>query len=260
MRKNIKSRNTNKVVKLQTNKNAWDQVAEKFFAHSALPIWGPFDIGKDENFFGKIKRKTFLDIGFGSGHSIKYLASHGAKKVYGIDISDSQYEYAKHLNSKFITEGKVELYTQSMEQKLRVPKVDFVYSVYAFGWTVDPEKTLKLIYSYLKPGGKFIWSWDHTYYSDLDINTNDEIIVKHSYHDEYELKLPNWSQTAPAYITYRKVSTWFNLMKNAGFEIVDFIEPPPKSKKFSSKSKYYTFKKASMVPCTMIWVCKKPQQ
>lgn len=257
MRKKIKSKNTIKTSKLLTNKKAWDKVAERFFGHTALPFWGPFDIGKNRNFFGQIKGKTFLEIGFGSGHSIKYLAERKAKKVYGIDISDSQFKFAKELNRKFIAAGKVELHKQPMETRLNIPKVDFVYSIYAFGWTVDPERTLKLICSYLKPGGRFIWSWDHTYFSDVEVALKNDLIVKNSYHDESELRLPKWAHTAPVYVTYRKISTWFKLMRKAGFEIVDYLEPEPQTKK-NYTSKYYTFKKASMVPCSMIWVCQKP--
>ena len=38
---------------------------------------------------------------------------------------------------------------------------DIVYSIYALGWTVDLQKTLSHIHSYLKPGGIFIFSWEH---------------------------------------------------------------------------------------------------
>ncbi|MEK7669282.1 MAG: class I SAM-dependent methyltransferase [Patescibacteria group bacterium] len=94
-----------KINKLQINKKAWDKVAEQFFSHSALPIWGPFNIGKNTDLIGSIKGKTFLDIGFGSGHSIKYLIERGAKKVYGVDISNAQFQFASKLNKKHVEAG-----------------------------------------------------------------------------------------------------------------------------------------------------------
>ncbi|MDQ7021560.1 MAG: hypothetical protein Q9M91_07110 [Candidatus Dojkabacteria bacterium] len=76
--------------KLNKNKKAWDQAAEKFAGGTCLPAWGPFGELENENIFGDIKGEAFLEIGYGSGHSIKYLVERGAKKVYGIDISDEQ--------------------------------------------------------------------------------------------------------------------------------------------------------------------------
>lgn len=47
-----------------------------------------------------------------------------------------------------------------MEEEGDIPKgyFDIVYSIYALGWTSNLGKTLELIYSYLKPGGSFIFS------------------------------------------------------------------------------------------------------
>jgi SAM-dependent methyltransferase len=247
-----------KTNKLKVNKEAWDKVAEQFFSHSALPIWGPFGIGKNTNLIGPIKGKTFLDIGFGSGHSIKYLIERGAKKVYGIDISNAQLQFASKLNKKFIEAGKVELFETNMENLLKIPPADVVYSVYAFGWTVDPKKTLKNIFSYLKPEGKFIWSWDHSFFTDVE-DLKDKLEVKYSYHDEHEVFLKEWKGGAPVYLTYRKTSTWFKLLREAGFNIIGYLEPEPVLKKDLSKS-YYTINKAQKVPCSMIWVCEKPKK
>jgi len=243
--------------KLETNKETWDKVAEHFFSHSALPIWGPFGIGRGMDLIGGVKNKTFLDIGFGSGHSIKHLVKKGAKKVYGVDISKSQFDFASKLNKKSIGLGKVELFERNMERPLKIAPVDVVYSVYAFGWTVDPKKSLKNVYSYLKPGGKFIWSWDHSFFTDVE-DKSDSLVVKYSYHDEHELFLKNWKGGGPIYITYRKTSTWFKLLREAGFNIIGYLEPGPVIKKDLGKS-HYTIHKAKNIPCSMIWVCEKPK-
>src|SRR6185369_14132033 len=107
--------------KLKTNKNTWDKVAPQFVAASALPIWGPYDVGKkDKSLIGTIKGKTFLEIGFGSGKSIKYLTDRGAKKIYGIDISAAQLNFASKLNANAIKKGKVELFEAPMENKVNI--------------------------------------------------------------------------------------------------------------------------------------------
>lgn len=241
--------------KLKVNREAWNKVVDHFFSHSALPVWGPFGICKNTDIIGPIKGRTFLEIGFGSGHSIRYLIKKKAKKVYGLDISKTQFDFATKLNKKAVESGKVELFETNMEKKLKIPLVDTVFSIYAFGWTVDPEKSLRNVYSYLKPGGKFIWSWDHTFFADVE-DKKDKLVVRYSYHDEQEIFLKNWKGVAPIYIRYQKTASWFKLIKDAGFNVVSYLEPEPVIKKDFGKS-HYTIHKAKSVPCSMVWICEK---
>lgn len=71
-----------------------------------------------------------------------------------------------------------------MEEEGDIPKgyFDIVYSIYALGWTSDLRKTLELIYSYVKPRGSFIFSWEHPVYSNLQYGT-EEVAIKSSYHE-----------------------------------------------------------------------------
>ncbi len=248
--------------KISENQKTWDAVAHEFFEACALPVWGPFGIGDDLNLISEIKDKTFLEIACGSGRSIKYLIDNGARKVYGLDLSTTQIEEAKRFNSNAVADNKILLIHGRMEDKLDIESVDLVFSVYGIGWTQDPEQTFKNIYSYLKPGGQFIWSWDHSLFSDV-VYEDGKFIVEHDYHDEEPIILPNWKKKegSSAYLTYRKVSTWFKLLKDAGFEISGFHEPEPKTLDRGSEkpTKYYAIQKAKKVPCSFIFVCTKPK-
>lgn len=243
------------------NEKTWDAVADQFVDASALPVWGPFGVGDDLNLIPEIKGKTFLEIGCGSGRSIKYLTDNQAEKVYGLDISSVQLKEAENFNKEAIAQGRAELIKGKMEDSLNIEPLDIVFSVYATGWTQDPKQTLKNIYSYLKPGGQFIWSWDHSLFSDV-VYEDGKFIVEHEYHNEEPIVLPNWkkAQGFNAHLTCRKVSTWFQLLKDAGFEIIGFYEPAPKTLDRGSEdpSKYYAIQKAKKVPCTFIFVCQKP--
>lgn len=248
---------SNKII--SENQNTWDIVADLFVDASALPVWGPFGIGDDLNLIPEIKGKTFLEIGCGSGRSIKYLTKNGAKKVYGLDLSPNQIEEATIHNQEEIKQGKVELIQGSMEEKNKIEPVDFVFSIYAIGWTPEPEKTLKNIYSYLKPGGLFVWSWDHTFFTDVQYEDG-KFVVIYKYHEENSLAIKNWKKEgATANVTYRKTSSWFQLLRDAGFEIVGYHEPKPKnlSRGHDDPAKYYSIQKAEKVPCSFIFVCKK---
>lgn len=241
------------------NEKTWDGVADQFKEASALPVWGPFGIGEDLNLIPEIEGKTFLEIACGSGRSIKYLTDHGAKKVIGADISGVQLSEASLYNTEGMVSKTVELIKARMEDKLPIEPVDVVFSVYGIGWTADPESTFKNIYSYLKPGGTFIWSWDHTFATDVKYQEG-KYVVEYSYHNEGLIPLKNWKGAGlTANITYRKTATWFKLLRDAGFEIVAYYEPKPVNINRGSEdpTQHYSIQKAEKVPITFIFVCKK---
>ncbi len=212
---------------IDDNRKTWDHVCDLFADAAALPEWGPFGIGEDLDLIGDIKDKTFLDIGCGSGRSIAYLIQNGAKKVYGLDLSRRQLEEARSFNAPWTKDGNIVYLEGKMEDKFDIGRVDCVVSVYAIGWTVSPENTFKNIYERLKPGGKFIWSWDHTFFTDIRYDQGSgNFIVIYSYHDEDPIILENWrKEGARAHITYRKTSSWFRYLRDAGFDITGYYEP-----------------------------------
>ena len=242
------------------NEKTWDLVADQFIDACALPVWGPFGVGDDLNLLPEITGKTFLEVGCGSGRSIKYLINKGAQKVYGIDISSVQLQEAASFNEQEIAQGKVELIKSPMEEKIDVEPVDVVCSVYALGWTHDPEATLNNIYSYLKPGGIFIWSWDHKFFKDVKYRDG-KLVVDYSYHEESTVPHENWRKSnSSVHIVYRKTSSWFQLLRNAGFDVIGYHEPKPKTMDRGSEDpeRYYSIQKAEQIPCTFIFVCRKP--
>lgn len=244
---------------LTDNEKTWDLVYEDFLKATALPKWGMFSAGENLNLIPEIKDKIFLEIACGSGASIKYLLEHGASKIYGLDISKKQLTEAAKLNKQAVETGKVKLFHQPMEQKLDIEPVDVVFSVYGLGWTLDPNTTLANIYSYLKPGGLLIWSWDHSFFSDVEYQDG-KFVVAHSYHTEKPITLPNWKgKGSDAHLTYRKTATWFKLLTGAGFTITGYYEPEPidMNRGFAEPDRYYSIDKAKKVPATMIFVCQK---
>lgn len=251
---------TNQLRKIRANQKTWDKVCDQFADASALPTWGPFGVGKNLKLIPEIKGRAFLEICCGSGRSIKYLTKRGAKKVYGLDISQNQINEASKYNREEIDKGIVELFRSPMEKKLNIKPVDVVFSVYGVGWTQDPELTFSNIYSYLKSGGLFIWSWDHSFFTDIKYK-NGKFIVVYPYHEEKSITIRDWRKPkCNAHITYRKSATWFKLLKKAGFQIENYIEPEPLSLEggYNDPAEYRSIQKARLVPSSFIFVCKKP--
>ena len=105
----MKSVEGDKAKILNSNQDNWDKAAPLFVDASSLPVWGPLGVGDDLGLIPKIEGQVFLEIACGSGRSIKYLTDHGAKKIYGLDLSKKQVAESKSFNSEAIANGIVEI-------------------------------------------------------------------------------------------------------------------------------------------------------
>ena len=224
--KGIKSGRKDRYMKnntiIQINKTYWNANADSWFGVTALPEYGVKFITENElHLFGDVAGKIMLEIGCGSGHSLKFHADRKAGELWGLDLSQKQLDNAK----KFLAENNYfpKLICAAMEDECGIPKnyFDIVYSIYAIGWATDLNNVFHRIASYLKKDGIFIFSWKHPLHSCVMLE-NGEFIFKKSYFDEawypqivddMEIMLPN-----------RKISTYINAMTSAGFIIENMVE------------------------------------
>ncbi|MFD1675905.1 class I SAM-dependent methyltransferase [Alicyclobacillus fodiniaquatilis] len=246
---------------IQSNKQSWDEVAPRFFGRTALPTYGPFAPTEDQlNLFGDVKNLKVLDIGCGSGHSLAYMASRGAAELWGIDLSDTQIATAQTVLLPYAP--IVKLFQGPMEQDPGIPHqaFDIVYSIYALGWTVDLRKTLQNAFNYLKPGGIFIFSWEHPLHNRIQYEEG-AYVVKKSYHEEGLQQSEAWNQHH-AVMSQFKLSTYLNELTQTGFQIVRVIEDAciPETTEQGNPARWYAPEKAQLLPATFIIKCAKPTQ
>lgn len=207
---------------LQVNKTYWNTDADYWFGATALPEYGVKFVTENElHLFGDITGKTMLEIGCGSGHSLKYHADRNAGELWGLDISQKQLENAERLLAE--SNYFPRLICAPMEDECGIPKsyFDIVYSIYAIGWATDLKNVFYRIASYLKRDGIFIFSWQHPLHGCVIVNEG-QLIFNKSYFDEewhtqivhgMEMMLPN-----------RKISTYINALTSAGFIIENMVE------------------------------------
>ena len=243
---------------LEQNKKFWNNTADKWFGVTALPKLGCLIPTEDDlHLFGDVSGKKVLEIGCGSGHSLKYLGDLNAAELCGLDMSTQQLENA----ARYLKDCgyKAHLFNNPMEEKTGLPEdyFDIVYSIYAIGWTTDLQKTFNLIASYLKKGGIFIFSWDHPVMRCMEIQ-EDNLVVKSSYYDENLVTFEKYSFDAS--FGKRKISTYINALSRAGFVIEEMIEETDK-KTLESESKveqkYYSAFNAKMFPMSFVIKARK---
>lgn len=240
------------------NKQSWDAMADDWFGTTALPIYGCLIPTEGElKLFPDLCGKKVLDIGCGSGHSLKWCGDNGAVELWGLDISTKQIDNAR----RFLNEnGYVPtLFNSPMESDRGLPKeyFDVVYSIYAIGWTVDLQMTFNNIASYLKKDGVFIFSWDHPLMHCVDVR-NDEIVFEGCYLNEDIFS--HTQRGNPVTVRNRKLSTYINALAKAGFMVERLVEETndetlTRPAEFSSG--YYTPYKAKKFPLSFIIKARK---
>jgi SAM-dependent methyltransferase len=80
---------------LTINRTGWDQVAARFYGGTALPIYGPLTPTEATlHLLDPLQGTHVLEVGCGSGHSLRYLAERGAAELWGLDLSATQLAFA----------------------------------------------------------------------------------------------------------------------------------------------------------------------
>jgi len=173
--------------------------------------------------------KTVLDLGCGFGWHCRYAREQQAKSVIGVDLSEKMLQKAQEkTNDPFIT------YLQMPIEDIHfsASQFDVVISSLAIHYVQSFEALCKKVYAYLKPNGSFVFSVEHPIYTSR--NEQDW------YYDENGKRL-HWAvdhyQTEgireTTFLTenvikyHRTLSTYMNVLIQAGFTISAVKEPMP---------------------------------
>ena len=133
---------------LAINREGWNQVADRFYGGTALPVYGPLAPSEDTlRLLPSAAGMRVLELGCGSGHSLLYLAERGAAELWGLDLSTAQLAFARDVLDAF--EPRVRLFESPMEVNPGIPTgyFDLVLSIYGLGWTTDEQ--WKALYEHL---------------------------------------------------------------------------------------------------------------
>ena len=248
---------------LSTNRAGWDRVASKFHGGTALPEYGP--LAPTEDSLGLLDSKTdlcALELGCGSGHSLRYLAERGARELWGLDLSPVQIAFAQETLRPFAS--RVRLIESPMEVNPGIPPghFDLVLSIYGLGWTTNLLATMELVARYLRPGGSFLVSGEHPVYSCLEWNGR-EYTVSDPYLTEGPQEHASW-KGVPIVIHRRTLGTFIGQIIQAGLQIEALVETPPNpalaTEVHADPARWYSLARASVMPTTFIIKARKPSQ
>jgi SAM-dependent methyltransferase len=249
---------------LTINQKGWNKVAPLFHGGTALPKYGPLASTEEElNLISDLAGKKVLELGCGSGHSLAYLREKkNASEVWGLDFSEEQLFFTKELLANKSIPAK--LFLSSMDENPGIPEnyYDLVVSIYSLGWAPDLFRTLALVHSYLKPGGSFIFSWEHPVYRSLRYDAEiAKYVFETSYLEEGPALNPSWKEVEIV-INHRKLSTYLNAVTQSGLILEQVIESEPnvalaREQDFAPE-KWYSVPRSRLVPTTFIVKAYKP--
>ena len=244
----------NKTIR-QINKTYWNANADSWFGVTALPLYGVQFVTENElNLFGDVTGKTMLEIGCGSGHSLKYHADRNAGELWGLDISQKQLDNAK----RFLAENNYSpnLICAAMEDECGIPEnyFDIVYSIYAIGWTIDLDKVFQRIASYLKKDGILIFSWQHPLHGCVAVEDGKATFKKSYFDEEWYTRIVHDMEIK---LCDRKISTYINAMTSVGFIIEKMIEQTNEKTLQMTGEIDDRSRKAQMLPLSFVFKARK---
>lgn len=243
---------------LEANNEGWTQILQTDWKGTHLPCFGPYTPTEEElHLFGSLNGKAVLELACGTGESLLWMARHGAKERWGLDISEARIAQAEELLRNRGIE--VKLFVSPMEQNPGIPErhFDLVYSVYGLGWTMDLERTVSLASAYLKPGGRFVFSWDNPLMQCIDAE-NGGYRLSRSYVEEREVDI--WKKGAHMHLRNWKLSSYLNCLAGHGFLIERVVEESsydPEEAEVFLEGKYYAAGKAKLLNPTVIVKARK---
>jgi len=246
---------------LATNRSGWNKVAPLFHGRTALPEYGPLAPTEDTlTLLDEVPGSRVLELGCGSGHSLRYLAERGAQELWGIDLSPVQIGFAEETLRPFAP--RVRLLESPMEENPGVPQnhFDLVLSIFGLGWTTDLGATLALVNTYLRPGGCLVVSGEHPVYSCLEWN-GAQYAVSVPYFTEGPREHTSW-KGVPIVIQRRTLGTFIGQIIQADLRIEAFVEtavnPAAANESHADPARWYSVPRASVMPTTFIIKARKP--
>lgn len=257
-------------------RQAWNRISPHYQAEHKIPAgfvhYGPHCPNEDQlQLIGDVRGRRVLEVGCGGGQCSIAFAKRGAIAT-GIDISDQQIKFARALAER---EGLpvasaaryrsnrgvgVTFLRRTVENLSPIPdeSQDAVFSAYALMFVKRLDRCFAEVHRVLKPGGLFVFSLDHPFWHCL---AEKALRIEHSYFDgEYSYE---WWQKGlgghPHVRQYqRTVGDYYRLLRGAGLEVLDIIEPQPvESGSAQDWGGYYSPKRQRMVPATIIWKASK---
>lgn len=244
----------------RANQEHWDRDAEDYQRrHHAMLAgdvrWGPsMPKEADLRILGDVAGKDVLELGCGGGQGIVHVKGLGARRCAGLDLSAGQIAHAREHAEAEKVDVEFVVGSASDLSMFKARSFDVVFSAYALGFVPDLGAAFAEAHRVLRGGGVFAFSWGSPIWQIVEWDTAGaapRIEVAHSYFDRKDHRDPG-DHAGPWTEFRRTYGDYVALLREAGFELTDIVEPKPVGKaQFWPGA--YPMKVITKVPATTIW-------
>lgn len=220
--------------------------------------WGPsMPPERELGVLGDVAGKDVLELGCGGGQGIVYVKQQGARRCAGLDLSAGQIAHARQHAKEEKADVEFVVGSASDLAMFTTRSFDVVFSAYALGFVPDLAAAFAEAHRVLRKGGLLAFSWGSPMWQivEWDDRAPPRIEVAHSYFDRKDHRDPG-DHAGPWTEFRRTYGDYVALLRGAGFELTDIVEPKPVGKaQFWPGA--YPMKVISKVPATTIWRARK---
>jgi ubiquinone/menaquinone biosynthesis C-methylase UbiE len=244
-------------------REAWNEISRHYQAEHTIPCdfvhYGPHCPNEDQlQLIGEVRGKRVLEIGCGGGQCSIAFAKRGAIAT-GIDISDEQVAFARELAREHGVQATFRQGDVTSLKGIGDASQDVVFSAYALMYVERLDPCFGEVRRVLVPGGLFVFSVDHPFWYCL---AEKELRIEFPYYDR-EYSYDWWQKGLESHPRVRQfqrtVGEYYRLLRDAGLEVLDIIEPEPVAEGSGQDwGEYYAPERQKMVPATIIWKARRP--
>jgi len=211
------------------NREGWTRANTEYTDARAREAWG-----QDEITWGKwslpesevrglpdLSGKEVVELGCGTGYFGAWLKRHGASRVVGVDVTPAQLETARRMNEEFAL-GLEFLLENAEHTSLPDESFDIVFSEYGASIWCDPKLWLAEAARLLRPGGELIFLRGSTL--QMLCGPDEGPVGERLVRPQRGLYRLEWFGDDPGVEFHPSTSELFALLRENGFELVDFRE------------------------------------
>jgi len=213
------------------NRTHWTAANAKYTAGTARDRWaresigwGVFKVPEDElHVLPDVRGLDVIELGCGTAYFGAWLKKRGARRVVGVDITLAQLATAREMDAEF---GLGLEFIEANAEKVPLPdsSFDLVFSEYGASIWCDPYLWIPEAARLLRPGGELVFMRNSTLQMlcspDVGLHVTESLVRPQNGMHRFD-----WTEAGEETTEFHiSGSRMFQLLKQTGFELLDFRE------------------------------------
>jgi ubiquinone/menaquinone biosynthesis C-methylase UbiE len=213
------------------NRASWTAANAQYTAGNARSsweqeriTWGVWKVSEDEiKVLPDVRGLDVIELGCGTAYFGAWLKKRGARRVVGVDITPAQLDTAREMNAEF---GLGLEFIEANAENVPLPDAlfDLAFSEYGASIWCDPYLWIPEAARMLRPGGELVFMRNSTL--QMLCSPADDVVGEHLVRPQKGIRRLDWEDddTGPSTDFHISASEQFRLLRDTGFEVVDFRE------------------------------------